>query len=419
MNAQVNYATLNTHFLTRLDGAQNLTVNGSRREEGQNATAFRSGDSAVLVTNAGTKDTVNVHYNADGSSVVTVNGEEFEFTAEETRDLAIHTGHGNDTVTVGGDSEGRGGLSIYAGNGNDTITGGNGAETIYAGNGNDTVDSRGGNDEIHGHSGNDTINAGSGNDTVDAGSGNDRVDAGGGNDQVDGGRGRDRIEGGTGNDGLDGGRGRNAVSDEGGESARPADLTPAEPSAEAANEGRIDDQGGEIDIQASARQALRDQQVASQEDEVTGGAATGGRAPTAGAGAGAGGVAGGGEAGGAAGGEAAGEAGGAEGGGGSEGAGSDVGGSGNWMLQLAKAQAKIQDFFLKEALDANEEMAALTESGAASQEKGKGTDAGRADFLRAQATFQASIQMFTTFSNITATSLKSIGEAMSSIVRKQ
>lgn len=53
------------------------------------------------------------------------------------------------------------------------------------------------------------------------------------------------------------------------------------------------------------------------------------------------------------------------------------------------------------------------------QEQNDANNAQRSRFLHAQASYTANIQMFTTVANQTATSIKSIGEALANISRKQ
>ena len=83
---------------------------------------------------------------------------------------------------------------------------------------------------------------------------------------------------------------------------------------------------------------------------------------------------------------------------------------GNWLVVLAKGLAKIQSQFLDDAMKASETM--QKQSGNAGSGESK-------EFLKAQADYTANIQLFTIFSNQTSTSIKTIGEAMAGISRKQ
>ena len=103
--------------------------------------------------------------------------------------------------------------------------------------------------------------------------------------------------------------------------------------------------------------------------------------------------------------------------GGRNGARGTGGGGGNWLLQLARGLADLQDTFLTKAIDNLNTMVdnadyEATGDGEVDQEKKK-------EFLRPQAEYQASMQMFNMMANMTATSLKSIGEGLTAIARKQ
>ena len=103
---------------------------------------------------------------------------------------------------------------------------------------------------------------------------------------------------------------------------------------------------------------------------------------------------------------------GGKGGGGTGGA----GGSGNWLIALAKGMAEVQDKFLTTAMEAMETM---KKTAGYEELEGQAKTDMKTEFLDAQATYQASIQMFTMMANITATSIKSIGEGCSTVLRKQ
>lgn len=114
----------------------------------------------------------------------------------------------------------------------------------------------------------------------------------------------------------------------------------------------------------------------------------------------------------------------------------EEGKSGNWLVQLAKALAEIQTEFLnkamdnlktmrenKDAMDTSQEgqggSSATGESGGNSVTNDDKDKASRGEFMAAQAEFQANFQMFNMMANMTATSLKSLGEGLTSIARKQ
>lgn len=106
------------------------------------------------------------------------------------------------------------------------------------------------------------------------------------------------------------------------------------------------------------------------------------------------------------------------------------GGKGNWLLELAKRLAEIQEKFLTIALDslgtmeANASAMSETNSSGSSSEGSSGESGGtengdKGEFLVAQAKYQAAMQMFNMMANMTATSLKSLGEGLTAIARKQ
>ena len=118
------------------------------------------------------------------------------------------------------------------------------------------------------------------------------------------------------------------------------------------------------------------------------------------------------------------------------------GGCANWLVELAKALAEIQTEFLNKAMDNLQTMkdnkdAMNTEQsgqGEGANGSGNGTEetagttdgnkndadkASRGEFMAAQSEFQANFQMFNMMANMTATSLKSLGEGLTSIARKQ
>ena len=81
----------------------------------------------------------------------------------------------------------------------------------------------------------------------------------------------------------------------------------------------------------------------------------------------------------------------------------------NWLVALAGGLANAQIKFLDKAMDAKDAM-----------EASGGDDKDSRDaFIKAQSDYQANIQMFNMMANMTATSLKSLGEGLTAIARKQ
>ena len=88
---------------------------------------------------------------------------------------------------------------------------------------------------------------------------------------------------------------------------------------------------------------------------------------------------------------------------------------GNWLVALAKALSESQAKFLDAAMENQKKMATSDPSGGTTDE----AKAERKEFLKAQNEFQANMQMFNMTANTTATTLKSIGEGLTAIARKQ
>jgi hypothetical protein len=91
-------------------------------------------------------------------------------------------------------------------------------------------------------------------------------------------------------------------------------------------------------------------------------------------------------------------------------------GSGNWLVALAGALSKVQANFLNEAM---KNMKKMESNMANEKDTDKQAKTKRDEFLKAQSEYQANIQMFNMVANMTATSLKSLGEGLTAIARKQ
>ena len=80
---------------------------------------------------------------------------------------------------------------------------------------------------------------------------------------------------------------------------------------------------------------------------------------------------------------------------------------GNWLAALARGLASVQADFIDKAM-ANMEIM-----------KDEVSSEDSRLFLKAQSEYQADMQMFNMMANMTATSIKSLGEGLTSIARKQ
>jgi Ca2+-binding RTX toxin-like protein len=156
------------------------------------------GQGKTIIDAGAGNDDINVHTNDDGSVDVTVNGEEYNFTAEEAKNLEVRGGNGNDNITCTGKADQRSGIFGIMFNNDPKLT-------LDGGNGNDRISGSSGDDTIRGGKGRDIIKGGDGNDTIHGGDGNDTIDGGAGDDKVFGDAGRDNVKGDSGNDWVDGG----------------------------------------------------------------------------------------------------------------------------------------------------------------------------------------------------------------------
>ncbi len=99
----------------------------------------------------------------------------------------------------------------------------------------------------------------------------------------------------------------------------------------------------------------------------------------------------------------------------SEGKGHSSGG--NWLVAMARKLGEIQVKFIDAAMKNLDAMKGLGEGGITGNSANEVDD--REKFLLAQSEFQANMQMFNMTANMTSTSLKSIGEGLTAIARKQ
>ena len=167
-------------------------------------------------------DEIRVTSGAGGSVVVSVNGKETRYTAEEAKRLIIDGGNGNDNIFV--DDKVKANLHITGGDGDDEITGGSGNDTVYDNYGSNTIDGGDGNNTMIAHGFDkdgvtvhkNTIRGGSGRDYIETGAGDDIIDGGDGGDVIYAGAGSDTIHGGEGDDFVNAGGGDDEVWGENG-----------------------------------------------------------------------------------------------------------------------------------------------------------------------------------------------------------
>lgn len=171
-------------------------------------TLSTEGKQTVLDAGGG-DDKIDVAQRRDGGLSVTTNGETFQLTATESKNLTIRGGTGADTITL--DTGVTIGVTIEGGDGKDIIFGGAGADIISGGRDSDYIEGRGGNDRLNGDEGRDTLYGLDGNDTIRGGAGNDYIDGGKGNDYLYGQDGNDAVSGGLGDDFITGNRGNDTL----------------------------------------------------------------------------------------------------------------------------------------------------------------------------------------------------------------
>jgi Ca2+-binding RTX toxin-like protein len=115
----------------------------------------------ITVTGDATDETITV---ADNGQFITVDGVATTATADNTFDLTLNAGAGNDTIVV--NTALLRGITVNGEDGNDTITGSPDDDILNGGNGLDTLNGNGGDDRISGNNDNDTMNGDAGNDVM-------------------------------------------------------------------------------------------------------------------------------------------------------------------------------------------------------------------------------------------------------------
>ena len=144
------------------------------------ATTVVSGTN-ITVTGDATDETITV---ADNGAFITVDGVATTATANDTFDLTLNAGAGNDTIVI--NTSLLRGITVNGDDGNDIITGSPDDDILNGGAGNDTLSGNAGDDRITGNTGADTMNGDAGNDVMvwNPGDGSDVMNggAGGGDD---------------------------------------------------------------------------------------------------------------------------------------------------------------------------------------------------------------------------------------------
>jgi Ca2+-binding RTX toxin-like protein len=135
----------------------------------------------ITVTGDATDETITV---ADNGQFITVDGVATTATANDTFDLTLNAGAGNDTVVI--NTALLRGITVNGDDGDDVITGSPDDDILNGGAGNDTLNGNAGDDRITGNTGSDTMNGDAGNDVMvwNPGDGSDVMNggAGGGDD---------------------------------------------------------------------------------------------------------------------------------------------------------------------------------------------------------------------------------------------
>jgi hypothetical protein len=82
----------------------------------------------------------------------------------------------------------------------------------------------------------------------------------------------------------------------------------------------------------------------------------------------------------------------------------------NWLEVLAGSLADIQNKYMDKVIEAKDKLDAAAD---------KDGDDGQSDFITAQNEYQSMLQMYKQMAEISSTTLKTIGEALSTLARKQ
>jgi Ca2+-binding RTX toxin-like protein len=115
----------------------------------------------ITVTGDATDETITV---ADNGQFITVDGVATTAAADNTFDLTLNAGAGNDTIVI--NTAQLRGITVNGEDGNDVITGSPDDDILNGGNGLDTLNGNAGDDRISGNNDNDTMNGDAGNDVM-------------------------------------------------------------------------------------------------------------------------------------------------------------------------------------------------------------------------------------------------------------
>jgi hypothetical protein len=203
--------TIDTHDRALLFNESGTTVFVSRFEGGVGRLHADSGtavaDMGVLdVAGTSKADVITLTRTINNNYEATIDGESFDFNANQVQSIIVHSGAGDDRVTLSNDMSATyvlgsaGNDTIQGGDANDTLTGADGNDQLFGGAGSDRLNGNGGNDTLSGDSGNDRLYGGGASDQLFGGSGHDRLYGDSGNDYLKGDKGIDRLDGGSGSD---------------------------------------------------------------------------------------------------------------------------------------------------------------------------------------------------------------------------
>lgn len=184
-------------------------------------------DKILVLKGSDGDDQISISQRKDGGLDVSINGETQSLSAEQSAQLIIDGGKGNDTIIADESVTAR--LFLTGGQGDDYIAGGAGHDFIIDSYGRNTIKGQAGDDAIissgldlpHETSGANSALAGGillggeGHDYIEGSNSGDYIDGGEGNNVIYGLGGDDNIYAGSGRNYLDGGRGDDTIANSG------------------------------------------------------------------------------------------------------------------------------------------------------------------------------------------------------------